>query len=114
MTWSAVKDDPVLIEPVCEGSIFRFTWPDAGDKSRILFSNPASEKRRNLTVRLSYDEGRTWAVSKTLFAGPSAYSCLTRLPDKSIGCLFECGRTNSNEAISLARIPLAWLENGGQ
>ena len=43
-------------------------------------------------------------------AGPAAYSCLTVLPDKSIACLFECGRTNAYETITLARFPLNWLE----
>lgn len=110
MTWSSLKLDDALIEPVCEASILRCTWPGNGDKSRILFSNPASTKRENLTVRLSYDEGTTWPVSKVIFPGPSAYSCLAILPDKSIGCLFECGQTKAYETISLARFPLSWLE----
>jgi sialidase-1 len=109
-TWSPVKLDDALIEPVCQGSILRCTWPEGGEKSRILFSNPASLKRERVTVRLSYDEGATWAVSKMIYAGPSAYSCLTVLPDKSIACLFECGKKNSYETISLARFPLSWLE----
>jgi hypothetical protein len=32
------------------------------------------------------------------------------LPDKSIGCLYECGRTNPYEKISFARFSLEWLE----
>jgi len=63
-------------------------------------------KREKLTVRVSYDEGATWPVSKTIFAGPAAYSCLTMLPDKSIACLFERGEKNSYEKISLAAFPL--------
>jgi sialidase-1 len=109
-SWSPVRFDETLIEPVCQGSLFRYSWPDGGDKSRLLFSNPASLKRDTLTVRLSYDEGQTWADSKLLHAGPAAYSCLTRLPDDSIGCLFECGKTNAYETITLAKIPLTWLE----
>lgn len=110
LTWSPVKLDDTLIEPVCQASILRCTWPDSGGISRILFSNPASTKREKLTVRLSYDEGATWPVSKEIHSGPAAYSCLTILPDQSIGCLFERGATNSYEKISLARFPLSWLE----
>lgn len=110
MTWSPVRDDPVLIEPVCQASILRYSWPSRREKSRILFSNPASEKRENLTVRISYDEGKNWAVSKTIHAGPSAYSCLTVLPDKSIGCLYEHGQKTPYERIVIARFPLSWLE----
>ena len=109
-TWSPVKLDNALIEPVCQASILRGTWPADGTKSRILFSNPASLKRENLTVRVSYDEGATWPVSKVIYAGPAAYSGLTVLPDESIACLFECGKKNSYETISLARFPLDWLE----
>ena len=110
LSWSPVHYDETLIEPVCQGSLFRYSWPDEGDKSRLLFSNPASLQREKLTVRLSYDEGVTWAFSRLLYGGPAAYSCLTRLPDKSIGCLFECGKKNPYETITLARIPLSWLE----
>lgn len=110
LSWSPIRFDETLIEPVCQGSLFRYSWPADGEKSRLLFSNPASLQREKLTVRLSYDEGQTWAASKLLHDGPAAYSCLVRLPDKSIGCLFECGEKNSYETITLARIPLGWLE----
>lgn len=110
-SWSHVKFDDALIEPVCQGSILRYSWPEAGGRSRILFSNPASKERENLTIRLSYDEAAIWAVSKILHSGPSAYSCVAVLPDKSIACLFECGDKTAYEHITLARIPLGWLEN---
>lgn len=105
MTWSPVRFDNALIEPVCEGNILRYTWPEDGNKSRILFSNPASLKRENLTVRVSYDEGTTWSASKVIYAGPSAYSCMTVLPDHAAGILFECGVKNSYETIKFARLP---------
>jgi sialidase-1 len=111
MTWSGVTDDTTLIEPVCQASILRYSWPDPRERNRILFSNPASEKRENMTVRVSYDEGKTWAVSKTIHAGPAAYSCLTVLPDRTIACLFERGEKGPYETISLARFPLSWLED---
>ena len=46
---------------------------------RIL--NPASTSRKQLTLRLSYDEGQTWAASRLLYGGSAAYSCLAKLPD---------------------------------
>jgi sialidase-1 len=110
VTWSPVKLDDALIEPVCQGSILRHTGPDGADKGCILFSNPASTKREKMTVRASYDEGKTWPAFREIFAGPAAYSDLAVLPDKSIGCLFECGATNAYETISLARFPLRQLE----
>ena len=111
-TWSEVTSDETLIEPVCQGSILRDTWPDASQKSRILFSNPASLKRERMTVRVSYDEGATWPVSKLVHGDPSAYSCLAVLPNNQIGCLYECGKKSAYEKIALARMSMDWLEAG--
>lgn len=101
---------PTLIEPGCQGSILRYSDPLDGDRSRILFCNPASESERvNGTVRLSYDEGQRWPVAKTIYEQSFAYSCLTVLPDRSIGCLFE---RDSYSQIALARLSLGWLTDG--
>jgi sialidase-1 len=67
--------------------------------------------REKMTIRLSYDEGATWPVSKLIYDGPAAYSCMAILPDKSVACLFECGEKNSYEKVTLARFPVEWLEN---
>ena len=109
-TWTAPEYPPELVEPRCQASLLRYDWPNGKELGRLLFSNPASPRRRDLTVRLSRDEGKTWPVAKTLHEGPAAYSCLAVLPDKAIGCLYECGRTNAYERISFARFPLAWVE----
>jgi sialidase-1 len=107
-TWSAIRDDPALIEPVCQGSILRYTLSADHGRDRLLFCNPASEKSRiNGTVRLSYDEGQTWPVAKTLVPDSFAYSCLTVLKDMSIGCLYETGGR-----IRFARFTLEWLTDG--
>ena len=109
-TWTAPEYPPELVEPRCQASILRYNWPNAKEPGRIIFSNPSSPRRRDLTVRLSRDDGKTWPVSRTLHEGPAAYSCLALLPDKTIGCLYECGHTNAYEKITFARFPLAWLE----
>lgn len=110
ITWSQVVHDPALIEPLCQASFLRYSWPDADGKSRLLFSNPAStNKRVEMTVRLSYDEGKTWPVSKLLYTGPSAYSCLATLPDGDIACLYEAGQEHSYEEIAFARFSIDWL-----
>jgi sialidase-1 len=62
-----------------------------------------------MTVRLSYDEGKTWPVKRVLHAGFAAYSCLAALPDSRIGCLFERGDQHANEKITFARFTYGWL-----
>jgi sialidase-1 len=108
--WTTPESASELVEPRCQASILRYNWPIGKEPGRIVFSNPAGARRTNLKVRVSYDDGKTWPIAKTLCEGPSAYSCLAVLPDKSIGCLYECGRTNAYERISFARFPLGWLE----
>ncbi len=104
LTWSEASYDPALIEPVCQASLLH------GGPELLLFSNPASTKGRvQMTVRLSRDDGKTWPVSKELYAGPSAYSCLAVLGDGQVGCLFECGAKSAYERITFHRLPLASL-----
>ena len=105
LTFSKPVEDKVLIEPVCQASILRY--PD--DKNLILFSNPASKKRETMTVRLSTDDCKTWTASRLLHEGPAAYSCLTALGDKKIGCLYECGDKNAYERIVFERFSVDWL-----
>lgn len=108
-TWSKVEDAPDLVDPGCMASVLRYTDPADGGKSRILFSGPQSTKRENGTIALSYDEGRTWPVKRVLCKGAFAYSCLTALPDGTIGCLYEAGGTSK---IVFARFTLGWLTEG--
>ena len=112
MSWAKVSLDPALIEPRCQASLSNFTNRLDHDRDRLLFSNPAALERRNMTVRLSYDEGRSWPVSRQIHAGPSAYSCLTVLPDLTAGCLYERGDQSPYERITFARFDLAWLTHG--
>jgi len=108
-TWSPVTLDEALIEPVCQASVARYSTESDGGKNRLLFSNPASETRINMTVRVSHDEGRTWTSGKTLDAGPSAYSDLAVLDDGTILCLYEHGLIKAYETISVARFGIEWL-----
>jgi sialidase-1 len=110
MTWSKVKHDPMLIEPICQASFLRYTLGGPESRSRLLFSNPASKNARHqMTVRLSYDEGQTWPISRQLHSGAAAYSCLTVLPDATIGCLYEAGQKSPYEKIVFAQFTQDWL-----
>jgi sialidase-1 len=112
LTWSELRHDDALIEPICQASFLRCTLAGQHGKNRLLFANPASTGRIKMTVRLSYDEGRTWPVSRMLHAGPSAYSCLALLPVLCVGCLYERGQQSPYERITLARFSLGWLSEG--
>ena len=112
-TFSEVKLDDALIEPVCQASILRWTWAGekgtvAGDGTgRIVVSNPASTGRNKLTLRVSYDDGETWAISRELYRGSAAYSCLVALDKGDLGVLFE---RDDYSKITFARVTREWME----
>lgn len=109
-TWDT-KPAPELVDPGCNASIIRYTAIEEGyQKNRLLFSNANSaEGRTNLTVRVSYDEGKTWTEGKTIYEGPSAYSSLTVLENGDIGVFFEKDEYTKNV---FARFSLKWLTDG--
>ena len=65
----------------------------------LAFCNAAdTNNRNNLTLRISYDEGRTWLKSIPVYKGLSepcqnysysAYSDLVRITGNQIGILYE-------------------------
>ncbi len=113
--WSEPVFHDALWEPICMASII--AHPDS--PGTLIFSNPHSlamskdgneipagrGQRRNLSIKLSRDDGATWPISKTLESGPSAYSDLAVLPDGTVLCLYE-----GDQKIVCARFNLEWIE----
>ena len=100
ITWSNIYSDPVLIEPICQGSMISIE----PDFNLLLFLNPADEiVRRNMTLRSSRDEGKTWR-SMILFSGPSAYSDIVLLETGNIGCLYEAGQSSPYQGITYREV----------
>ncbi|MFC9705585.1 exo-alpha-sialidase [Streptomyces sp. NPDC056943] len=79
------------------GSLLRLHAQDRdGKPDRLLYSGPSRlgpsplEDRRELAVRSSYDEGKTWKTVGTLISpARTGYSDLALLSDGSIGVLYE-------------------------
>jgi sialidase-1 len=128
--WTAPTFDEHLKEPICMASICRYSKKPAAERNRILFANPdnleraagkavpgQNRDRKNLTIRLSEDEGRTGPVKRTLDPGTSGYSDLAVGPDGTIYCLYERGSTDEKNhymtrTLTLARFNLEWLSAG--
>ena len=92
-----------------QGSMLRVEWQqkESGSRSLIVLSNPCGPDREKMRVYLRYDEGETWPVSKEVYGGAAAYSCLVKLSDDKVGLLYEKGRYRT---ISFAVFTLNWLE----
>ena len=104
VTFSGVTHDEALIDPTCNAAIIRYRHKR---HDLLLFSNAASAKRENLTLKSSSDEGKTWTTLESLHPGPAAYSTLLALRDGSIAVLYECGETSPYSRITFTRLPLA-------
>jgi len=126
--WSTPRFDDALVEPICMASLVRYSTVESGGKNRLLFCNPnnlsrvdgeeipgKTRDRKNMTVRVSYDEGKTWAVAKTLEPGWSMYSDIAVSPAGTILCFYGRGGNGSSFAgpkLTLARFNLEWLTDG--
>ena len=113
--WSRPAFDDALPEPVCFGSIVRH--PRAG----ILFvnpDNPDDRTRRNVTVRLSRDEGKTWKVKRSVEPGGSGYADIAVAKDGAVLTLYERnedvkGRWRT-QGLVLARFGVDWLTSNSK
>lgn len=125
--WSTPKFDDALLEPICMASMVRYSTTASGGKNRILFSNPdnlsrgdgkeepgKNRDRKNVTVQLSYDEGQTWALKKSVEPGPSMYSDIAVTKSGTILSFYGRGTRSgfAGEFLTVARFNLEWLTDG--
>jgi sialidase-1 len=114
---------PDLVTPTVQGAVLRlerFGRPD-----RILFSSPAdTDRRRWMTIRSSYDSGRSWenATQGTRITSDwSGYSDLVQISDPwarstDIGLMYEGGPVDARDEIRFARFSedyLGWRNPAG-
>jgi len=112
MTWGVPFPQPAITDPFCNGDMIRYTAiSDGYNKNRLLHSIPFSNSRSNISVLLSYDEGGSWPVKKTIYPGVSAYSSLCILNDGTIGIYYEVGEYETYQ-MYFVRFSLDWLTNG--
>jgi len=62
-----------------------------------------------MTIRISYDEGKSWSEGKTIYKRGSAYSSMTVLENGDIGLFFEKDDHRENVFV---RFTLEWLTDG--
>ena len=126
--WSKPQFHEQLLEPICMATMVRLS--EAPEKNRLLFANPhnlsradgkevagKNRDRKNVSVKLSYDESATWPVSKTIEPGFSGYSDLAVAKDGTILLFYERGSTDGASiyktgSLTVARFNLEWLTDG--
>lgn len=113
-SWSPVEDAKDLFCDSTQGSLLRYSFksdPSLGGKSRLLFSGPGKSRRINGTVCMSYDNGKTWPVSKAIGNGGFAYSSLVPIEPGKVGVLYE-ENSNHIKHIKFAPVSIDWLTDG--
>lgn len=110
-TWSQLGQWQEMIEPGCNGDMIYYpSAKEGGSKNLILHTVPNHpSKRENVSIFLSYDEGKTWPVKKTICRGGSAYSALCILQDGTIGIYTEENRDTGDFSMYFTNISLRWL-----
>lgn len=118
--------DNALNDPKCEGSMIRY---NTDTPHRIIFLNPnTTDKRCNMTVRISYDDGATWAKSRQIYnwntcdyaaitVAKGGYSSMIKTADYCVAALIEINEdvhasSTSNKSIEFHKFNLPWILNG--
>ncbi len=104
-----------LIEPTCMASFYKHNYTEDGVKKNVLlFSNPnAKDGRHHMTVKVSFDDGRTWPSEHWILLDEDrgrGYSCLTSVDEQHIGILYEGSQTD----MIFQKIPLKELLSAGK
>lgn len=112
--WTPPVLDTALYEPVCMATIIRIN--DKG-KTGLLFINPDTRNqpkppRKNLTAKLSYDEGKTWPVQQVIDTSFSGYSDVAVDQQGNVYCLYETNTVAQgfNYSLVLKRFTLDWIK----
>jgi sialidase-1 len=121
--WSKPLLADELLEPGCMAGLVSHPGDGSTDRPWLLYSSPntvdrSHQARRDVTIHVSKDDGKTWPIQKRLHAGPSAYSDLAVLPNGNILCFYEQGieqrfgdhgRPWAYRYLAVARFDLEWL-----
>ncbi len=83
-----------LIEPNCNGSLYRFDYQESGkSKSILLFANPHSQTGRNhQSIQVSFDEGQSWPERFRLLLDEgqgNGYPSISRVGNDAFGIVYE-------------------------
>ena len=94
-TWEPHPTDrKALVEPNCNGSLYRFDYREGGEsKTLLLFANPnATDGRHHQTLKLSFDQGMTWPEEYQILLDEGrgrGYPSISRVDDRHVGIVYE-------------------------
>ena len=98
-TWISKKEESI-IDPGCNGSLIRYSH---GKKNLLLLTNINNKKeRKEIVLRYSIDEGKSWSNPKIIYNGEAAYSSMTVMENGNLGLFFEMDNYTKNVFTSIS------------
>ena len=106
-SFGSPENDLELPDVVCQSTTL--TTQDNQGVPVTLFCGPGGPARSNLTIRVSYDNGQTWPISKVVAPNYSGYSDIGVNADGTIFVTYETSPENTVGDINLLRFNMEWL-----
>jgi sialidase-1 len=104
-TWAKCRPGLEVTPVMC--AIERFpAWGTGDTAPRLLWTGPKGPERRQLVLRASYDDGKSFTTEQRISDRFAAYSDLTVLKDQTVGILWERGVQRGYEFITFTRLRL--------
>jgi sialidase-1 len=109
ITWENIRiDENFPASNQCDAGLITTDKTFEGRQILLYSKNESTEGRKNLNIRLSYDGGKTWPLSKVVDDGPAWYSDLAILDNNTVLILYETGK---NSPVYCVKFGLEWLTN---
>ena len=106
--WKEYAPDYKLTHPQCFGSVAAYN--DGNHPYTLIFANCAStESRKEVTVRASFDDGKTYPVSKLIDADRGGY--VEVAVDNDAGLIYVLYENDWGKSDTLAIFDYDWLVN---
>jgi len=106
--WTEMIPHTELIDPVCFGSVIKYDGFDG--KYALLMVNCANEnERKNITLRVSFDDGKTWNLKRTIDADRGGYVDIAA--DEKNGVIYVLYEEKYGETVYLAKMNSEWILN---
>ena len=87
-TWDTTFVDYNLPDPICEGSLLNI-GTNKGKSVLAFCNNIDTSHRDSLTLRISFNEGKTWKKNILIEPKNTGYSDIVKMSKKKIGVFYE-------------------------
>ncbi len=107
MTWGTQTTNSDISGNACNADILYY------NKHVLLHSYVNNGSRKNVTVKASFDNGKTWGNGVVICAPSSCYSTMDITKDGKVAILYEDASCSTGFALTYASFPIDWVVPGG-